>query len=136
MCYEATAPPLRTEYVCPACGERTLYEDNAVWLVDFELNDCRREFAELKKTTGPAAVLDESQFCRKCSPEIDQPAIVLHLEYGDNSRHSVAGVRADDMRLLREFLTGDLMHIEQNDAETPMLQRINRLEELLGIESE
>jgi ribosomal protein L37AE/L43A len=136
MCYKPANAPQRAEYACPKCGERTLYEDRAATLVEWEVNRCRREFAELKKVADAAVVLDESQLCRQCCPEGKPPAIVLRLVFDDGTQHVVEGVTANDVRLVREFLAGNLLHIESNDAETPLQQHLPRLKELLGEKSE
>jgi hypothetical protein len=132
MCYKPAVAPQRAEYVCPKCGERTLYEHDAAALVEEGVISCRREFAELKQVAGAAVVLDESPLCRKCCPDVKQPSLVLRVTYDDRQSHAVENVTADDVRLVREFLAGALLHAESNDAETPLQQYLSRIEELLG----
>lgn len=133
MCYEPAMLPTRAEYVCPACGERTVYELGMASTVQEQLPSCRREFQELEKVAGEAVELDESQFCRKCQPEVETPALVLTTTYGDGSEHEVPGVTAGDLRILREFLSGKRVHTTFNDAEQPLKDHLERLEELLGV---
>ena len=132
MCYAPMLSVPRAEYVCPKCGERTLHEDGVANVVERELTACRREFEELKKITGETVVLDESQFCRKCRPDAKQAVLALRLEYDDQKPHVVERVSANDIRLLREFLAGKLIHVESNDAETPLRHHLPRLQTLLG----
>ncbi len=47
--------------------------------------------------------------------------------------HRVAGVNADDLRLLSEFLSGKEKHKDDYDSETPIQNHMGRIRELLGI---
>ncbi len=136
MCYDMAGPPQRADYVCPKCGERTLYEQGMAGIVEWQLPACRRELAELKKATGEAAALDESQFCRKCSPDAKEPKLALNLKYQGGQKSSVAGVTPMDIRLVREFLTGKMVHQGEQDRETAMKDHLPRLKELLGVKGE
>jgi predicted RNA-binding Zn-ribbon protein involved in translation (DUF1610 family) len=60
MCYVVSPAPPRVDYICPKCGERTLYDSSKVatekpydmgiaWTVERELPQCRSEFQELRK---------------------------------------------------------------------------------------
>ena len=134
MCYDMAGPSLRAEYVCPTCGERTLYEKEATRVVQFELTECRRAYAELRMIAGEAIVFDESQFCRKCQPDVKKPSLALRVAFEDQQTCITENVTADDLRLLREFLTGQLLHVADNEAETPLQQHLPRIEKLLGTE--
>ena len=73
MCYVVSPAPPRVDYICPKCGERTLYDSSKVTAeklhddmitaltVERELPWCRSEFQELRKVAGHAMELDESQ---------------------------------------------------------------------------
>lgn len=146
MCYDMAPPPDRAEYVCPKCGERTLYEigestntelrpELTTEVVQFDLCMCRREFAELRKVVGDAIEFDESQFCRKCSPRVTSPTLVLRITYEDGSVRRVDNVQHDDLRMLREFLEGRLLGKADNGGEQPLKDNLGRLEELLGVKS-
>jgi hypothetical protein len=113
-----------------------LYQEQAATFVEWEVNRSRREFAELQKVAGDRVALDESPLCRKCSPDAKQPSLILRIAYDDRPAHATEGVTADDVRLVREFLVGGLLHVESNDAETPLRQHLPRLEKLLGIQAE
>jgi DNA-directed RNA polymerase subunit RPC12/RpoP len=80
-CYARTAPPSRAEYVCPKCGEKTLYANTnkGAEVVSFSLEGARDRAR--KKIGGCSLALDESQFCRKCSPEIKEPKLIFKMEY-------------------------------------------------------
>jgi len=133
MCYSMAAPPERADYLCPECGGRTLYEQGMAREVEWELPYCRREFEKLKKVAGDAVSLNESQFCRECSPDAQNPQLVLNVTYRDGRRVTVSPVHADDICLLREFLSGELVHKGERDDETAMKDLLPRLEEMLGV---
>jgi hypothetical protein len=133
MCYSIAPPPQRADYLCPTCGGRTLYEKGLARLVEWELQEARREFEELKKVTGTAISFDESQFCRECKPDVRRPQLVLKVTYQDGRQVTVSPVEPGDLRLLREFLSGKLVCTTGNDGEIPMKNVIPRLEELLGV---
>ncbi len=136
MCYAPRAPVMRADYVCPKCGERTLYGEGMAMLVQEHLPACRRELAELKKVAGDAVTLDESQFCRKCSPEVKDPRLVLTVTFQDGKKSSVQGASAMDIRLLGELLGGKTVHRSENDGESALKEHLPRLQELLGVKPE
>jgi len=140
-CYKPAGPSDRVDYLCPKCGERTLYvrhrqglpDDPVVWIVDKELPKCRREFQELHKLAQDAIEFDESQFCRKCSPKVTSPKMAIHVTYEGAKARDVENITANDLRLLREFFAGDLMHHGFQDEKTPLQKSLPRLQELLGV---
>jgi len=138
MCYAPTVPKLyvKTEYVCPKCGEKTLHAaPGAVRLLDELLPACRRRIQQL---TQLPAQLDESQFCRKCSPDVKTPALYLVLQFADEAApRRVKDVDADDLVLLAEFFAGKKKHGDAIGAETtPLKNHVRRLAELLGVKAE
>jgi hypothetical protein len=143
MCYSPAMPPLQASYVCPNCGERTLYDDSKknkepfergdAATVQWEIPSCRRAFQELREVAGDAILLDESQFCRKCSPKVTEPKLVLRVAYADRqSPNIVSGVTDDDLRILHHFLAGEL-YGSGFDDEIPLKESLPRLQELLGV---
>ena len=148
MCYDMEGPPQRSEYVCPACGERTLYalakqEDEGHWspaswqlirTVTTELPACRRQ---IKEIDGLAVRLDESQFYRQCSPNAETPTLGLVINYdGEPTPHRMSGITSNDLKLIAEFLAGKAKHTGPQDGETPLKNHTERLGELLGIDVE
>ncbi|MGD0094416.1 MAG: hypothetical protein ABSE73_31295, partial [Planctomycetota bacterium] len=86
-CYKMSAPPTTFDYLCPRCGERTLYAlppnasekeraavVDATFVLNVQLEGCRRALAAIRDLP---VELDESQFCRKCSPAVEKPELVL-----------------------------------------------------------
>jgi len=145
MCYYSSVRLRRTDYVCPQCGERTLYEeskledikysrDNVCIIIGEDIPGCHRELAKIRKIVGDAMALDESQFCRKCSPKVTEPKLVLHITYEDGTTRNAEKVTAEDLQLIREFLAGDAVHKGVRDREIPLKKSLPRLQELLGVE--
>ena len=134
MCYEMASPPERVEYVCPVCGSKTLYPNpgnsEILYFIGLELVACRQK---AKKITKVKIVLDESQFCRKCKPDVKLPQLCLTIHYPDQTKHSVCKISEEDLDLISEFFAGSDKHKLDNDAEIPLKDYIKRLEELLGI---
>jgi len=141
MCYEVMAPPDRMEYVCPACGEKTLYATEgegaspdahaAIATMQFELEGCRRL---AKQIAGLDLALDESAFCRKCTPEGQAPRLCLVVRYaGQDTPHRAEGISTDDLVLIQEFLAGKDRHVSA-DWESPLKKHLSRLQFLLGFE--
>lgn len=137
MCYAAVIAPQRSEYICPVCGERTLYSLEAsghperIWMVGQDIPRCR---TLVKAITGLAVSLDEKEFCRKCSPGAKAPRLTLIIRYpGEEEPRRVPGITSNDLVLLQEFLSGKDRHKDSQDNETPLADTIPRLQELLGV---
>lgn len=137
MCYKMAATPDRIEYICPVCGERTLYSSQAsgnyqqVTLVREDIPECRQL---VKSITGLSLSIDESEFCRKCSPRVGSPAMTLIIRYpGEKEPRQVKGISAQDLTLISEFLSGKNRHEGERGSETPLVDYIPRLLELLGV---
>ena len=133
MCYEMAAPPNRAEYVCPKCGEKTLYTQSAAKIVAWEIPTFRRCLNDIQGLVVKGLSLDESQFCRKCSPDVKEPKLVLKIEYEGGKPHTLEGVDAGDLLILKEFLSGKLAHNDGPSGEKPLKDYSRRLQELLGV---
>jgi hypothetical protein len=131
MCYKVAAPPNRVEYVCPTCGAKTLYKDNLAYRIQKDLRACR---GAINKINCLEIKLDESQFCRKCSPKIEHPEIGIRFKYrGDPKEQTIWGIDNTDLDLLAEFCQGENIHKDDYDFETPLKNHMARLQELLRI---
>jgi hypothetical protein len=142
MCYRMAMPPTIVEYVCPKCGEKTLYTgEEGPRSVD-DTNKVRREIVAcrrvLKEIEGLDIELDENQFCAKCTPDLKEvPKICLLVRYeGEKESHRVEGITSEDLIILKEFLDGKDKHTGRQGVETPLRNYVDRLEELLGVEVE
>ena len=139
MCYKMAGPPDRIEYVCPVCGEKTLYASDknnvvnysVIQFIDRDLGPCR---IIAKSITKVKITLDETQFCRKCDPKAKNPALCLTIYYPqDKTSHSICNVEEEDLVLLSEFFADKDKHEYSNDQEVPLKNSIKRLEKLLGV---
>jgi hypothetical protein len=144
MCYDVASPLRRVDYVCPQCGERTLYDEGtsstdarsrnrAAIVAAEEIPNCRREFQRLHKAAGDAVVFDESQFCRHCAPNVTTPKLLLHISYKGNKTRDVADVSEIDLQILREFFEGKPLTPGDTASTVPLKHRRQRLQELLLI---
>jgi len=127
------------EYVCPVCGEKTIYkknkdEDNFDYIdhiLNKEIPSCR---LELEKIKGINIKLDEKQFCSHCSPAIENPKLNLLVNIaGQTDTTIVSNISPMDIRLIREFLDGKLVHQDDYDFESPLKDNIDRIKELMGV---
>ncbi len=77
--------------------------------------------------------LDEQDFCKKCSPDVNSPVLYLIIKYDDNTVHKAKNINSEDVKLITEFLNGQKIHKLFNEEEIPLKDYISRLEYLLGI---
>ena len=134
MCYDTAAPMERVEYICPICGEKTLYIKD--YDIDVEKIPYYRNL--IKKITKIDVKLDESQFCSKCNPSyhLKSRELCLMVKYGKDSKpHRTCGITEQDINLLYEFSEGKKIHVysPDNDGLIPLMNYKDRIEELLGV---
>ncbi len=137
MCYQAMAPPATAEYICPVCGEKTLYSDSQTAFIEWELEGCRRLAESINSNTDFEIFLDEGLFCDYCSPDTgeENPEILLRVIY-ESDMEVVNRVSVIDLMMLDSFLQGNLFYTTSNDAQMPMQNYAGRMRELLGLEEE
>jgi hypothetical protein len=134
MCYSVAMPPPTLSYVCPACGEKTLYTNDVVWKWGFTLDACRRLFKELPK--HETMTLDESSFCKQCTPGTNAPALKLQIRFDNGTTNTVSNLTDNDLRLLGGFLSGKLDYPTFNAGTGALKDKLPRLRELLGIKED
>ena len=130
-CYKVARKPMRAEYVCAVCGERTFYSDDAleVRVINEELPKCRHLIDQIKFID---IKLDEKQFCNTCSPSVKFPSLCIKVTYKD-SENFVCGIDDEDLLLLKEFGEGSDKHHGSYGRETPLKDHIHKIENMLGI---
>jgi len=161
MCYRVAILPDTISYICPVCGERTAYSCGTEWMwetttkqsyyfnnsnskniinaektrfLQGELNSCRRE---IQKVKGVNIFLDESEFCKHCSPFVKNPTLYLLVNIGGESDTTkISNVSYEDIQLIRRFLNGELVFEGDFGIETPLVNHIERIKELLGLKNE
>jgi hypothetical protein len=136
-CYKMASPPNRGEFICPKCGERTLYATDSKdgrtdgRLIGIELPECRRLVGQIR---GLDVKLDETEFCKRCSPASTSPRLILLIKYkGDALVHRFKGVTSEDLAVLKEFLDGKDRHSTFNEAEIPLSRYSERLSTMLDL---
>lgn len=134
MCYYMAMPSATQPYLCPTCGEKTLYTNDLVWKWNLELDTCRRLFKDLPKRE--TMTLDESSFCKKCSPDAVTPSLKLRIRFDNSTTNVVSDIKSEDLRLLQGFLAGKLEFEGAQGATGPLKNQLPRLRELLGIKDE
>jgi hypothetical protein len=134
MCYADVNERDSAEYICPKCGERTLYTVGEGWFVRRELPLCRTLADSIPAIN---LQLDESQYCKKCSPGIEQPQLCITYKLADDANEThMCGISPYDLKIMKEFMQGKDKHIGSNDEEVPLKEFLPRLQELFGIEIE
>jgi ribosomal protein S18 len=141
MCYGMSASYIdKLTYICPICGEKTHYKKSKLkdnwWNIyktlQWGLPSCRREIVKVK---GVNIWLDESQFCKHCSKKNEKPTLCLKVNIGGESDTTkTCEIDYEDLVVLQEFLNGSLKHKGSHDTETPLMDKIDRIKKLLGIE--
>lgn len=133
MCYAPMAYPEVAEYVCPVCGEKTLYNGTQCAMIEWELPGMRRMAQSIDSLTDFSVLLDESQFCHFCSDtDADVPATLLRVSTSD-STEVVNRVSSMDLRMLEGFLHGNLYYLTSNDSQEPLRDHSDRIRQLLGL---
>jgi hypothetical protein len=136
MCYETMGPPDRAEYVCPTCGEKTLYASTEedyfrASRAGNDVPECRRLASGIRDLN---VRLDESEFCEKCRPGVATPRLALVVRYPDGREVRTEDANSLDLTLLVEFTTGSRKHDGGMEGETPLKEHLPRLQALLGVE--
>lgn len=138
MCYMVAAPPERAEYVCPNCGEKTIYpkdkeNTDITSFIAFHLPACRRYISDIRKN-GIDAELDESSFCSKCSKGESTPELALVVKYPDLEKtQRTSPVSSDDLLILSEFAQNKKTHDGGAGGEKPLKIYIDKIQKLLGV---
>lgn len=133
MCYDMAMPPERAEYVCPACGTKTIHATKGPdgWNVPaLSVKDYRTAIEQLRKL-GLDARLDESSLCSACRKEGVSGLFLEVTIKGRVIRNALQ--REDDLRKLIAFVQGDLVWKGEQDRELPLKPELPRIRQLLGV---
>ncbi|MCK5115598.1 MAG: hypothetical protein KAR44_03300 [Candidatus Aegiribacteria sp.] len=136
MCYDMMAAPAVAEYICPVCGEKTLYDNFQTAFIEWELQGARRLAESLDASTEFQITLDETLFCDYCSEDSEEePSLILHV-LPEQGEEVVNRVSLTDLRKLDFFLQGQLYWVTENDSQEPLQGYVDRLRLLLGLVAE
>ena len=83
------------------------------------------------RLVGYGLTLDESSFCKRCSPDAAAPWMVLRVRYADGSEHRVEDVTSMDLQLIEELFAGHGRHDAGMGGEVPLKGHLQRLAQLL-----
>ncbi len=136
MCYSPMMLPASAEYVCPVCGEKTLYESSNTAFIEWELAGCRRMVESINQNTDFEVTLQEELYCDFCSPNPDEdnPTLFLKTTY-ENGDEFINQISPTDLRMLDSFVQGNLYYSTSNDARYPLQDYAERMAILLGLEN-
>jgi len=139
-CYSQARNDIKVrEYVCPVCGQKTIYKKSAIkdkfFMIDnvlkYDLDKCRRMIGSIN---GINISLDETEFCSKCKPNTKSPALCLLVNIaGKSDTTRVRGISSEDLILINEFLSDKLVHKGSYDEEYPLANYSENIKNLLGI---
>ncbi len=131
MCYSPRPIPDSATYICPVCGEKTIYTYSLAEFVQSELPRCR----ELsRRFTKNLIHLDESQYCKKCTPNAaNPPKLCLDVQLEGQAPVATCGVQSWDLTILIAFFEGKSICKTFNDGEVAMKDQLPRVRTLLGI---
>lgn len=141
MCYAPSNPPSATaNYICPICGEKTVYgvpkdgrgDYGLVSLITDDLDTARWLVADTCKRFHGLKLV-EVGFCRRCSPDVARPHLALHLAFSDGTTRDVRRVTLQDLHLLYTFFVSQLAVTGDCQADGYLLLDLPRLRKLLGI---
>ncbi|MEA3266267.1 MAG: hypothetical protein U9P42_04920 [Candidatus Fermentibacteria bacterium] len=134
MCYAPMALPSSTEYICPICGEKTIYDSSFASFIDWELASCRRMADNINLNTEFDVLLDESLFCDFCSQETAETPVLLLKVINEDGDEITNRITIVDLRMLESFLQGNLYYLTSNDSQRPLQDYGERMRILLGLE--
>jgi hypothetical protein len=126
MCYSMV---MLVDYTCPVCKSTTGYSMS----YQDDINRIRRCRTIVNRIKKIEVKLDDTQYCKKCNPDIKSPQLCLMVKYGKNPKtHKTCGITENDINLLYEFSEGIKEHKTPN-GKLPLNNYKGRLEELIGI---
>ncbi len=136
MCYAPMALPSSADYICPDCGEKTVYDSSFASFIDWEIAGCRRMADNINLNTEFDVILDESLFCDFCSQETAETPVLLLKVINEDEDEIVNRITIMDLRMLESFLQGNLYYLTFNDSQRPLQDYAERMRTLLGVEKE
>ena len=103
MCYSIAAP-MEENYVCPKCGAETASTAYA----NGNIRSIRNVVKDIK-SMGYDVLLDESQYCQKCSAKkFENPTLCFKIRFSKNAEYHVAYSNASaDYYAVKAFFEGE-----------------------------
>ncbi|MBL8025699.1 MAG: hypothetical protein JNL74_04775 [Fibrobacteres bacterium] len=133
MCYDMAYVNDTVVYICPKCGEKTLYpRTNKGSGVADEINFYRRELSLMGNSPEISFDLDELALCSHCTQDTANKEISLVVHYKDGFDHHCKLTSTSDLTRLRAFMQADLSYETSNDGTEALKPFLPRIKELLG----
>ena len=135
MCYSTPRQPERIEYVCPACGAKTIFMEGDVWDVDSLLRFYRQKMQDIRNL-GLDATLDERSLCETCraSMEPAPKAGDFFIEVKNGETVTRTKIEERDLFKLIAFLEKKDTWRAHAAQEYPLKDELPRIREILGIQ--
>lgn len=133
LCYETVTIYERVEYICPHCGEKTLYPRSPEADKLLDLQELEREFSIFRKKSPLKMDIEEYGYCKHCDSGRGPQGAALVVTYEDGSTHRCFPFTIQDLNKLKALLTGKLLWDAGNENQFVLSEQIPRLEELLGV---
>ena len=140
MCYMPAPTPLRAEYVCPQCGEKTIYSREDAWETIPAVRSVpyhRTSLAKLRKM-GVDAMLDERALCAVCKTTagFSDEKPTLHLNVRLNGTTASTPLQNNDWEKLYAFLEGrdEWLKDRTSKSTEPLKPEIPRIRQLLALD--
>jgi predicted RNA-binding Zn-ribbon protein involved in translation (DUF1610 family) len=132
MCYAVMPYTDSAEYLCPVCGEKTVYGSDDSWLVSRQIPAARRYMEQITAEADLEIRLDERGFCSFCSGSGESQALVLRVVYEEGDTVS-SEVTDFDLQLLAGLFSNQLFYTTSNDGRMPLLPYLDRMRQVLGL---
>lgn len=135
MCYSMALPPQVNDYICPTDGHKTVYSmGQQSHLLSGALANMRSTVEQIKGGHfGIEVILDESELCRRCKPNVKDPMLVLIVRRADGTEQRTRGPTSEDLDLLFAFLSGKTTITGHTGMEVLLKSYEKRLRVLLGL---
>jgi hypothetical protein len=138
MCYSMVEPSI-ADYKCPSCGHKTGHDNYTIWNIEHI-----RTIVVQIKNAGYDVVLDEHEFCKKCSTgdklheiKVQYPELIFKIRYNPDSPYHIAKSNiVNDYNCILEFLKGNDFYSGKRDEIMPLHWNIDILQKMLGIGKE
>jgi hypothetical protein len=137
MCYETMAVYERVDYICPHCGEKTIYpsgDKDAYELLALAKLD--REFDLFRKQAPLKMAIEENGYCKHCASGSRPRGVTLVVTYEDGATHRCFPFNINDLNRLKALLSDQLAWNAGNDSTKSLKEDLPRLQELLGVKLE
>lgn len=133
LCYETVTIYERVEYICPHCGEKTLYPRSPEAAQLLNVEELEREFGIFRKESPLKMEIEENGYCKHCDSGSKPRGVTLIVTYEDGSIHRCFPFTKTDLNLLKALLTGKLLWDAGDENQFLLSEQIPRLQELLGV---